>query len=98
MPESASRGVSDPGGVCSRGVSARGEGGLLQGGGCLLQGCLLWGVVCSWGVSAWGGVVVSQYALRQTSPPRWTESQTPVKTLPWPNFVAAGKKLNSGLS
>ena len=23
--------------------------------------------------------------------PPWTESQTPVKTLPWPNFVAAGK-------
>ena len=23
-------------------------------------------------------------------PPLWTESQTPVKTLPWPNFVAAG--------
>ena len=31
----------------------------------------------------------SQHALRQT-PPLWTESQTPVKTLPWPNFVAAG--------
>ena len=25
------------------------------------------------------------------TPPLWTESQTPVKTLPWPNFVAAGK-------
>ena len=25
------------------------------------------------------------------TPPPWTESQTPVKTLPWPNFVAAGK-------
>ena len=24
-------------------------------------------------------------------PPLWAESQTPVKTLPWPNFVAAGK-------
>ena len=32
---------------------------------------------------------VSQHALRQTPPP-WTESQTPVKTLPRPNFVAAG--------
>ena len=40
------------------------------------------------GVSAPGGV--SQDALWQT-PPRCTESQTPVKTLPWPNFVAAGK-------
>ena len=28
---------------------------------------------------------------RPTPPPLWTESQTPVKTLPWPNFVAAGK-------
>ena len=34
------------------------------------------------------GGVVSQHALRQTPP--LTESQTPVKTLPWPNFVAAG--------
>ena len=25
--------------------------------------------------------------------PLWTESQTPVKTLPWPNFFAAGKYL-----
>ena len=47
-------------------------------------------------VSALGGlvrgvvVVVSQHALRQT-PPLLTESQTPVKTLPWPIFVAAGK-------
>ena len=32
---------------------------------------------------------VSQHALRQT-PPALTESQTSVKTLPWPNFVAAG--------
>ena len=27
------------------------------------------------------------------TPPLWTESQTPVKTLPWPNFVAAGNYL-----
>ena len=32
----------------------------------------------------------SQHTLRQT-PPLWTESQTPVKTLPCPNFVAGGK-------
>ena len=57
-------------------------------------GCLLWGVcsqgrgVCSWGVS----VHVSQHALRQT-PPLLTESQPPVKTLPFPNFIAAGNKL-----
>ena len=47
------------------------------------------GGVCSGGCLLLGGVV-SQHALRQTSP-LWTESQTPVKTLPWPNFVAAGK-------
>ena len=45
-------------------------------GGCLVPGAGL-------------GGEVSQHALRQT-PPLWTESQTPVKTLPWPNFVAAG--------
>ena len=45
----------------------------------------LGGVWCAWGV----GGLASQHALRQT--PLWTESQTPVKTLPWPNFVAAGK-------
>ena len=59
------------------GWSAPGGGWSAPGGGCLLQGV---------------GVVVSQHALRQTpSPPPWTESQTPVKTLPWPNFIAAGK-------
>ena len=42
------------------------------------------------GWSATGVGCVSQHALRQT-PPLLTESQTPVKTLPWPNFVAAGK-------
>ena len=29
-------------------------------------------------------------ACTEADPPLWTESQTPVKTLPWPNFVAAG--------
>ena len=58
-------------------------GCLIRGGGCLVPG----------GVSALG---VSQHDLRQTpSPPLWTESQTPVKTLPWPNFVAADKKKSS---
>ena len=28
----------------------------------------------------------------QVHPPLLTESQTPVKTLPWPNFVAAGNE------
>ena len=80
-----------------RGVSALG-GGQGEGGVCS-QGE---GGVCSWGVSASGGGGlllggvclgdVSQHALRQT-PPLLTESQTPVKTLPWPNFVAPGKNI-----
>ena len=63
MPESASRGMSAPGGVClmgdcSRGVSAPGVSalgvsalGVSAPGGCLLQGG-----VCSGGLSAPGGV------------------------------------------
>ena len=89
---SAPRGVSALGGICLGGVCS---GGLSAPGGCLLQGgCLLRGVsapegcLLPWGVCS-RGMVVFQHALRQT-PPLWTESQTPVKTLPWPNFVAAG--------
>ena len=58
------------------GVCSRGGGVCPQGG------------VCSGGVCSRGGVV-SQHAVRQT-PPLWTESQMPVKTLPCPNFVAGG--------
>ena len=77
MLESASRGG---------GGSAPGE---VWSGGCLfLGGSGLWGG----GVSAPGGVLVpggiSQHALRQTPP---VDRHTPVKILPWPNFVAAGK-------
>ena len=57
-------------------------GGLLPGGVCSLGGCLL----------LLPGGCISQHALRQTHPPPLTESQTPVKTLPWPNFVAAGNQ------
>ena len=48
--------------------------------------------VWAWRGGVWsqGWGVVSQHALRHP-PPRWTESQTPVKTLPCPNFVAGGK-------
>ena len=52
--------------------------------------------VCSGGVvsAPRGGLVqggISQHALRQTpSPP--VDRQMPVKILPWPNFIAAGKK------
>ena len=70
-----------------------GEGLLLGDGGLLPGGCLLLGGVCSWG-GVYSRGVVYQHTLRQTQPPLWTESQTPVKTLPWPNFVAAGNDDN----
>ena len=56
-------------------------------GGVSALGDMVWGGLDRGGLCSEG--VVSQHALRQT-PPLWTESQTPVKTLPWPNFVAAG--------
>ena len=78
------------------------SGGLLPGG-CLVQEGLLLGVSAPWGglvggVSApgvgWGGSAprggISQHALRQTPLPPPVDRQTPVKILPWPNFVAAG--------
>ena len=83
------------GGCVWSGESLSGPPGVCSGGWCLLWGGLVRGVcVCSGGIwsggvciCSWG--VVSQHALRQTPP--WRESQMPVKTLPWPNFFAAGK-------
>ena len=87
------------GGVCLvRGVSAW-SGGCLPGPGgvCLVWGVSAWSGGCLPGLgglpgpagclpgpggSAWSGGLASHHALRQT-PPLWTESQTPVKTLPW---------------
>ena len=77
----------------------------MPGGGCLLWRGLLpggspsggspsqgvppsWGVPPFWGVSFPGGGIP---ACTEADPPLLTESQTPVKTFPWPNFVAAGK-------
>ena len=94
-------GVSAPGGgwcAWSEGVVCLVWGGcLLPGGG--VPGPGLGGVCWGGGGNAWSrgggcllrGGLASQHALRQTPSPLWTESQTPVKTLPWPNFVAAGK-------
>ena len=66
-------------------------------GGCLLQGGLLEGVcLLGGGVSAPGGCLlwgVGIPACTDADTPLLTESQTPVKTLPWPNFVAAGKNM-----
>ena len=71
------------GGVCSGGwwVCCRGGGGSGPLGGSGPGG------VCSGG----GGCIPA--CTEANPPPVWTESQTPVKTLPWPNFVAAGKNL-----
>ena len=69
-------GVSAPRGVsASRGASAPRGVSAPRGG------------VCSRGVSALGGIS----AHTEADTPLLKESQTPVKTLPWPNFVAAGK-------
>ena len=69
--------MSVPGGVCSGGVSAPG--------GCLVRGG-----------SGRGGLLPGGYGIPACTEadtlPLWTESQMPVKTLPWPNFVAAGNK------
>ena len=55
------------------------------------------GVSAPGGVSAPRGVCLLRVggggipACTEVDTSLWTESQTPVKTLPWPNFVAAGK-------
>ena len=93
-----------PGGDLVRGGSGLGgagcaPGGSGQGGMCLLlggsaRGGLVWGgvlwEVCSGRVCS-GGVYPSMYWGRHPFPP--VDRQTPVKILPWPNFVAAGNKL-----
>ena len=82
-------------------VSALGCVCLLQGVSAL-GGVCSWGDVSSQGVSAPEGVSAPGDrvsapgggcgipACTEADTPPWTESQTPVKTLPWPNFVAAG--------
>ena len=84
MLESASqvgggfRGVCYQGGLVLGGCLLPG-GSPYQGGGVSLQG----GSPCPGSLLARGGSPCQR-------PPLWTESQMPVKTLPWPNFVAAG--------
>ena len=63
---------------------------------CLVRGvCLVWGGVpgpgvCAWsGGGAWSGGEGGIPACTEAEPPP-VDRQTPVKTLPWPNFVAAG--------
>ena len=96
--------MSAPGGVWSQGgcllwgVAAR--GGVCSGGapgGVCSGGVSAPGGVCSRGVSALGGGGISQHALRQTTFPPPVDRQTPVKILPWPNFVAACKYIKNCL-
>ena len=84
MPESASLG----------GVPGSGGWGAVWSapGGVSTLGGLLRGGIWSRGVSTLGGVWVSAL---EADTPLWTELQTPVKTLPWPNFVAAGNKYSN---
>ena len=89
-------GGSAVGGICFGGCLL--WGGVCCGG-CLFLGGLLPGDVCSrgsalGGVCSWG-VCIPACIEANTPPPLLTESQMPVKTLPWPNFVAAG---NNGCS
>ena len=69
-------------------------------GGCLVPGCLLPGGLLPGGSPSWQGWFPSWGGLprggsipvcTEAEPPLLTESQTPVKTLPWPNFFAASK-------
>ena len=63
------------GGACLEGGGGEGEGGCLPGGG----GVPAWrgGGVPAWRGGAWSGT---------PPPPLLTESQTRVKTLPWPKL------------
>ena len=48
------------------------------------------GILSPGGVLSPAGCLPGGVPEADTPPPPWTESQTPVKTLPWHNFVAAG--------
>ena len=68
-------------------------------GGCLLRG---WGGVPGLGGCGWsgGGVGIPACTEADTPPPTSppVDRQTPVKILPWPNFVAAGKNYKGPVS
>ena len=76
-----------PGGVCSGGCLL--PGSVCSGGVCLGGVCSQVGRVCSWGCLLPGGYIP---ACTEADPPS-VDRQTPVKILPWPNFVAAGKHI-----
>ena len=90
MLQSASRGGAGSGGVVP------GPGGCLLLGGLWSRGVPGPGGVCSWGVvpgpggvCSRGGVGIPACTEADTPPP--VDRHTPVKILPWPNFVAASK-------
>ena len=95
MLQSASRGGAwSRGDVCSRGCLV--WGGVCSQGGCLVWGeglgvvgCLVWrGCLLPGGCVSGPGGYPSMHWGRHPSPP--VDRHTLVKTLPWPNFVAAG--------
>ena len=102
-------GVSSRGGVSAPGGLVWGECLLLGGsapGGVWSGGCLLSGGVWSGGClvggdgacSGWGGVWSGGYipvCTEADTPPPSVDRHTPVKILPWPNFVAAGNNISS---
>ena len=97
-------GVPGSGGLVQGGLLL----GVCSQGGLLPEGCLLWGVsapggvpgpggsapgeggVCSGGAWSRGGVGIPACTEADTPP---VDRHTPVKILPWPNFVAAGNYL-----
>ena len=98
------RGCTCPGGcTCLGGVPAWGvylPRGVYMHRGVPTQGCTCQGVYLPGGYTCPGGVPVQgsvpaqgEMYLPGHPPPPWTESHTPVKTLPWSNFVAAGNKI-----
>ena len=85
------RGALLPGGCLFWGMSAPGDVSA-PGGVSALGGLVPGGYVCSRGGGGGGGGGIP--ACTEADPPALlTESQMPVKTLPWPNFVAAGKNV-----
>ena len=72
-------GVSAPGGVCSQGMGMSAP-----------RGCLLWGVSAFRGCLLQGGYLLPGVggipACTEADTPPWTESQTWVKTKPWPQL------------
>ena len=100
-----SGGVSGPGGVWSRGLLVWGvclvwgvSGGVVPGlgGGAWSGGPPPGGANGPGGVCVWsGGRGIPACTEADTPPPPPpVDRHTLVKTLPWPNFVAAGKKLD----